>query len=1024
MGRMLEEDPQGCFNKCQVSGEEENMRLKTMDGPLSYHNGNNDILNSPKRINTIQNSNVTYSNYTSTTSDYSTSDISNNVTQNVTSDLTDGHTGDLNTSNNATLEKVQWCNPSHEAKKRELTNNANNRNNQLLNINNTLAASLRNQVRIGTASSICSESSPDDSLLDYEEAHQSCSSVDTSPQDEDRGFDVSDSESSDEGNLSNGATLQRRGIVNPNYPGFQHLAHTLDYSIKASSDTDFTDDDLECESLAAKLQSEANVTNNNNNNAEDTDYQIDSKKAIPRLDTHENIVGDLSKEIEVELGRVTLDAQDIFEDPYKLPNVEKAVVQELEEAAEKLQVIKDLQPSAIKYNIEPNIEQPFNKLSPTTPKSEHVVLEDSKVIKNSDTMILLHQNSPLYLKEVPSKITLDLADTNDKMKSKVTDAFLSSAHEDIALSPLKEEKHFDESLKVDKNQIKIDDSDLSRRDTNRELQEIEDQLNKIKAQTKLTEDLEIYCKEDITKAYREKDEDSAVLRKKERVEYEMGARSRDPLNRRSVPMTRDRKKMSSEALGFDVYNIETAMPKIDMEAIEYHLRAAREEERRVVCEVVVPNFLVIVSKFISGKMMKECSLDEDDPLFKHIKRRLSFQEVIKEMTSLKRKRHYKKDTAYLYDLYTLTFDENETLESLDETDSDYYDNDFLSPRAYSMTTFSMDYNAVNENMEWFPYVPPSYDEQNVVDRFIRVITIDDDNPMDRRTDREEIRRRLAMGSEDEYYMDRPGRKPSLHSDCKVIYNDIIIIGMNLQICFMNETVSDNESPSSDSECPMTNPKQPKTPIPKTSNYYVPYQNNPPAARPATLSIGQPLLQPIKEPMTETDFFTRQARLQTEARMALAQAKEMARMQMQIERQKQKKSPITEMVRHSLEKVGIPFPEEKRRLSRQILTEMNVAQLQVIVNDLHTQIETLNENLVKFLMNRDDLHMEQDSMLVDIEDLTRYLGAKEQNLREQNLTTTKHNNNLTPPSPAPASPLSALNSSVKPHLHRIASLVKK
>lgn len=137
-------------------------------------------------------------------------------------------------------------------------------------------------------------------------------------------------------------------------------------------------------------------------------------------------------------------------------------------------------------------------------------------------------------------------------------------------------------------------------------------------------------------------------------------------------------------------------------------------------------------------------------------------------------------------------------------------------------------------------------------------------------------------------------------------------------------------------------------------------------------------------------------------MALAQAKDMAHMQMevrlticsfdflwniisvksqiniflffyqQIDRQKQKQSPITEIIRNSLEKVGIAFPEEKRRVSRLMLTDMNIAQLQVIVNEFHTQIERLNENLVQFLMERDDLHMSQDSMLVDIEDLTRYL----------------------------------------------------
>jgi Schwannomin-interacting protein 1 len=75
----------------------------------------------------------------------------------------------------------------------------------------------------------------------------------------------------------------------------------------------------------------------------------------------------------------------------------------------------------------------------------------------------------------------------------------------------------------------------------------------------------------------------------------------------------------------------------------------------------------------------------------------------------------------------------------------------------------------------------------------------------------------------------------------------------------------------------------------------------------------------------------------------------------------------------MEKVGIRLPEEKRRLSRHLLTtDINIAQLQIIVNDLHTEIEKLNEKLMNYLMERDELHMGQDSMLVDIEDLTRYL----------------------------------------------------
>ncbi|CAD7086437.1 unnamed protein product [Hermetia illucens] len=302
------------------------------------------------------------------------------------------------------------------------------------------------------------------------------------------------------------------------------------------------------------------------------------------------------------------------------------------------------------------------------------------------------------------------------------------------------------------------------------------------------------------------------------------------------------------------------------------------------------------------------------------------------------KRHYKKDSRFVLDLYTLTYDEHESVDTVE------------------LFTSIVNNTAGN----WVTQ---------------------------RRNDREEIRRRLAMGAEDDYFskivnQDRPGRKPSLQSRLQN--------GMNLQICFMNEASSDTESPSSDSEtCPKlsksTSNSSNMSRYSSSSSAHNPYHSRPLSMnRPSTLSLGPP----VSDEDAEADFFTKQARLQIEARMALAQAKDMAHMQMEIERQKQKVSPITEVIRSSMEKVGVPFPPEKRRVSRQMLTDMNIAQLQIIVNDLHTQIERLNEQLVQFLMERDDLHMGQDSMLVDIEDLTRYLGAKEQSkLNEKTSSTT-------------------------------------
>lgn len=75
----------------------------------------------------------------------------------------------------------------------------------------------------------------------------------------------------------------QRGIVNPNYPGFQHLAHTLNYSLEQSPDSDgFAYD------LSTKASLDSNRFNNNNNNP-DEEAAYEKIDSVNRLDSVENI---------------------------------------------------------------------------------------------------------------------------------------------------------------------------------------------------------------------------------------------------------------------------------------------------------------------------------------------------------------------------------------------------------------------------------------------------------------------------------------------------------------------------------------------------------------------------------------------------------------------------------------------------------------------------------------------------------------------------------------------------------------
>lgn len=703
---------------------------------------------------------------------------------------------------------------------------------------------------------------------------------------------------SEEGNLPAGC----RGIVNPNYPGFQHLAPSL------LSDTDLTEDEHDsCSDYPPLYGVHPEIVPENgneyNNNVDDSinhlcgqrnDRKIFYEKPKFNIQTvtslYESVVPPSEKCINyvksVEVSRSEKKAQS--------PEPEEVVVNGVVEAETHLTLLDERE------------EGLADQVSEQTPELSRAVLENKRErevpVEVELVELTTSVNESLQFPEIEEILdsgkTSEISETED----------VAVEHIDL-IREAKELPHLDRSKIGNRQPVttsaggSADDdesesnSDYSEgfaeeRPTYTKLEEI-DLLSSIGRDIgvdfeKYAPVPDVVAMESIesirggqsraTSVIKDRIEDtnklldrelpeasSADVRKKEKMVKNQAKRrqqqQQQQQSRNSNSQRRPDKRRADidGSGGFDVYNIETAMPKIDLDAIESHLRAAREEERR------------------------------------------------------------------------------------------------------------------------------------------------------RRNDREEIRRRLAMGPDAEDLRAERGRKPSLQSRLQS--------GMNLQICFMNETSSDTESPGSEND---TSPGS--TPTSLGSKQLGGKQHAP--MRPQVLSLPSLRLESANStpPVDEADFFARQARLQTEARMALAQAKEMAHMQMEVERQRLKQSPITEMVRCSLEKVGVQLGEDRRRLSRVLLTELNVAQLQVVANDLHARIAALNEALVEGLLRRDDLHMEQDSMLVDVEDLTRYLGAKQESLKKQQSMQQTANRNHQQSSPTPT------KLSMKPkltHLNRgLVALVRK
>ncbi|XP_033884673.2 schwannomin-interacting protein 1 isoform X4 [Acipenser ruthenus] len=228
-----------------------------------------------------------------------------------------------------------------------------------------------------------------------------------------------------------------------------------------------------------------------------------------------------------------------------------------------------------------------------------------------------------------------------------------------------------------------------------------------------------------------------------------------------------------------------------------------------------------------------------------------------------------------------------------------------------------------------------------------------------KNERESIRQKLALGS---FFDDGPGIYTSCSKSGKPSLSSRLQSGMNLQICFVNDSGSDKDSDADDSKTE-TSLDTPLSPMSKQSLSY----------------SDRDTTEEDSESLEDMDFLTRQKKLQAEAKMALAMAKPMAKMQVEVEKQNRKKSPVADLLPH------MPHISEclmKRSLKPIDLRDMTIGQLQVIVNDLHSQIESLNEELVQMLLIRDELHMEQDAMLVDIEDLTRHAESQQKYMTEK------------------------------------------
>ncbi|VDK50646.1 unnamed protein product [Anisakis simplex] len=162
--------------------------------------------------------------------------------------------------------------------------------------------------------------------------------------------------------------------------------------------------------------------------------------------------------------------------------------------------------------------------------------------------------------------------------------------------------------------------------------------------------------------------------------------------------------------------------------------------------------------------------------------------------------------------------------------------------------------------------------------------------------------------------------------------------MNLQVCYMND-IEDDEDADSDSS--------------SDDDFGVPKSKSAPNLRGHVHDGSSMNASQLRKQIASNQPNERRLVLENETKLMLAKAKQTAKMQME------------------LEKLYAPRSSKlPKKVTRIQLSKMSCRQLMEIYDQLSKRIDVENAELMRLLVERDSLHMQQDSMLVDIEDMIR------------------------------------------------------